>query len=79
MKACFDMGNNNDFVFFMTFSYCRYLAPMIARRRTPSIQEQYSRIGGGSPIKRWTHIQGQGMVKILDQISPDTGKLLDIL
>ncbi|CAF5054827.1 unnamed protein product, partial [Rotaria sp. Silwood1] len=30
------------------------LAPWIARRRTPSIQEQYAKIGGGSPIKMWT-------------------------
>ncbi|CAF3060296.1 unnamed protein product [Rotaria sp. Silwood2] len=48
------------------------LGPWIARRRTPSIQEQYARIGGGSPIKMWTDKQGQGMVKILDQISPST-------
>lgn len=51
----------------------RTLGPLIARRRTPSIQEQYAKIGGGSPIKMWTEKQGQGMVKILDQISPSTG------
>jgi ferrochelatase len=51
----------------------RTLGPLIARRRTPSIQEQYAKIGGGSPIKAWTEKQGQGMVKILDQISPSTG------
>ncbi|XP_065063801.1 ferrochelatase, mitochondrial-like isoform X2 [Rhopilema esculentum] len=50
----------------------KFLAPVIAKRRTPSIQEQYAKIGGGSPIKKWTHIQGEGMVKILDQISPGT-------
>ncbi|KAJ8313417.1 hypothetical protein KUTeg_009045 [Tegillarca granosa] len=48
------------------------LAPAIAKRRTPKIQEQYSKIGGGSPIKKWTEIQGQGMVDILDKISPET-------
>jgi len=48
------------------------LAPFIARRRTPKIQEQYSRIGGGSPIKMWTEKQGEAMVKFLDQISPKT-------
>ncbi|CAF0845537.1 unnamed protein product [Rotaria sordida] len=48
------------------------LGPLIARRRTPSIQEQYAKIGGGSPIKMWTEKQGQGMIKILDQISPST-------
>lgn len=53
--------------------FIRTLGPLIARRRTSSIQEQYSRIGGGSPIKMWTTKQGEGMVKILDQISPSTG------
>ncbi|ESO98047.1 hypothetical protein LOTGIDRAFT_174413 [Lottia gigantea] len=48
------------------------LAPMIAKRRTPSIQTQYQKIGGGSPIKKWTELQGQGMVEILDKISPAT-------
>ncbi|KAF7649187.1 hypothetical protein LDENG_00145690 [Lucifuga dentata] len=50
------------------------LGPFIARRRTPKIQEQYNRIGGGSPIKRWTSMQGEGMVKLLDQMSPETGE-----
>lgn len=49
------------------------LAPFIAKRRTPRIQEQYSRIGGGSPIKKWTAVQGEGMVKLLDSMSPQTG------
>ncbi|GCC30505.1 hypothetical protein chiPu_0008956 [Chiloscyllium punctatum] len=48
------------------------LAPFIAKRRTPKIQEQYHRIGGGSPIKMWTAKQGDGMVKLLDELSPET-------
>ncbi|XP_038079050.1 ferrochelatase, mitochondrial-like isoform X2 [Patiria miniata] len=48
------------------------LAPFIAKRRTPKIQEQYKKIGGGSPIKMWTNKQGQALVKLLDKISPDT-------
>ncbi|XP_019960916.1 ferrochelatase, mitochondrial isoform X1 [Paralichthys olivaceus] len=48
------------------------LGPFIAKRRTPKIQEQYSKIGGGSPIKRWTSMQGEGMVKLLDEMSPET-------
>ena len=48
------------------------LAPFIARRRTPKIEEQYAEIGGGSPITYWTQKQGEGMVKILDEISPET-------
>ncbi|XP_029371201.1 ferrochelatase, mitochondrial isoform X1 [Echeneis naucrates] len=48
------------------------LGPFIAKRRTPKIQEQYSKIGGGSPIKHWTSMQGEGMVKLLDKMSPET-------
>ncbi|XP_053379818.1 ferrochelatase, mitochondrial-like [Mercenaria mercenaria] len=48
------------------------LGPAIANRRTPSIQKQYHEIGGGSPIKKWTTLQGQGMIEILDKISPET-------
>ncbi|KAM9794018.1 ferrochelatase, mitochondrial isoform X1 [Syngnathus typhle] len=48
------------------------LGPFIAKRRTPKIQEQYSKIGGGSPIKRWTAMQGEGMVKLLDEMCPET-------
>jgi len=48
------------------------MAPLIARRRTPKIEEQYAKIGGGSPILKWTREQGSGMVKILDELSPST-------
>ncbi|KAK2167496.1 hypothetical protein LSH36_27g09111 [Paralvinella palmiformis] len=48
------------------------LAELVARRRTPKIQEQYRKIGGGSPIKKWTTTQGEGMIRILDKISPET-------
>lgn len=48
------------------------LGPFIANRRTPKIQEQYAEIGGGSPIGKWTKIQGEGMVKLLDELSPET-------
>lgn len=49
------------------------LAPWIAKRRTPVIQERYKEIGGGSPIRMWTDKQGEGMVKLLDSLSPETG------
>ncbi|SCV71806.1 BQ2448_4500 [Microbotryum intermedium] len=49
-----------------------YLAPLIAKRRTPKIEAQYAAIGGGSPILKWTRIQGEGMAKLLDELSPDT-------
>lgn len=54
-------------------SFHSKLGPFIAKRRTPKIQEQYSKIGGGSPIKHWTSMQGEGMVKLLDEMSPETG------
>lgn len=49
-----------------------HLAPLIAKRRTPGIQAQYAKIGGGSPLKRWTELQGRGMVDILDKVSPES-------
>lgn len=50
----------------------KYLGPLIARRRTPKIQKQYSDIGGGSPIRKWSEYQCEEMCKILDEISPET-------
>jgi ferrochelatase len=49
-----------------------YSAPLIAKRRTPKIEEQYAKIGGGSPILKWTREQGEGMVRLLDELSPET-------
>jgi len=48
------------------------LGPLISSRRTPAITEQYRSIGGRSPIRTWTEEQGRGMVKRLDEISPET-------
>ena len=48
------------------------LAPLIAKRRTPKIEEQYSAIGGGSPILRYTQLQGEEMCKLLDELHPET-------
>ena len=56
----------------------RRLAQWIAKRRAPKIMEHYREIGGGSPIRKWTEVQGAEMVKILDNISPATG-LTDLL
>ena len=58
---------------FSRFTVNSTLGPVIAKRRTPSIIEQYKEIGGGSPILKWTNIQGEGMCKILDKISPESG------
>ncbi|EJD48821.1 ferrochelatase [Auricularia subglabra TFB-10046 SS5] len=50
----------------------RVLAPIIAHRRSPSIVEQYARIGGGSPILRHTQRQGELMCALLDELRPQT-------
>jgi len=50
----------------------RFLAPIIARRRTPQIEKQYSEIGGGSPILRWSQTQGVGMAALLDELNPES-------
>jgi ferrochelatase len=38
---------------------------VIARARTREVQENYRKIGGGSPIVRWTTLQGEGLVQRL--------------
>ncbi|THH16019.1 hypothetical protein EW146_g4557 [Bondarzewia mesenterica] len=48
------------------------LAPLIAKRRTPKIEAQYTAIGGGSPILRYTEFQGKGMATLLDELHPET-------
>lgn len=50
----------------------RFLAPVIARRRTPQIEQQYTDIGGGSPILRYTQLQGEGLACLLDELHPET-------
>jgi len=49
-----------------------FLGKWLASRRTPSIQEKYAEIGGGSPIFKWTDKQGSLMCKKLDELSPGT-------
>jgi len=50
----------------------QWLGPFIARRRAPKVRGLYTKIGGGSPILRYTRAQGEGMVARLDRLSPDT-------
>jgi ferrochelatase len=49
-----------------------WLGPFIARRRAPKVRALYDKIGGGSPILRYTRAQGQGMVERLARLSPET-------
>lgn len=48
------------------------LGPLVAKRRTPKVTRLYESIGGGSPIKKWSTLQGTAMIDKLDQISPHT-------
>src|SRR5690625_110649 len=50
----------------------KYLGPFIARRRTKPVQKLYEGIGGGSPLLHWTTVQGEGMCRRLDVLSPET-------
>ena len=50
----------------------KYLGPLIAKRRAPSVIEKYNEIGGGSPISQWTQKQGDLMCKELDTKSPES-------
>jgi ferrochelatase len=44
---------------------------MIAWKRTKEAQENYRKIGGGSPIVRWTTLQGRGLVARLRERGHD--------
>ncbi|KAF6213102.1 hypothetical protein GE061_010817 [Apolygus lucorum] len=48
------------------------LGPYIAKRRTAEVQKKYSEIGGGSPIYKWTNLQGELLCNKLDILSPAT-------
>ncbi|KAK6639217.1 hypothetical protein RUM43_007487 [Polyplax serrata] len=52
--------------------YQSFLAPYIAKRRTPEVKKKYSEIGGGSPILKWTELQGALLCKKLDEVCPDS-------
>jgi len=47
----------------------KYTAPLMAHRRTPKVEHHYSEIGGGSPIKKWTTIQGKMLEERLNNNS----------
>jgi ferrochelatase len=45
-------------------------ARFIASRRTPSVQENYKLIGGGSPLLKWTEAQAKQLTSLLSAASP---------
>jgi len=48
------------------------IAKFITWRRTPMIEKYYKRIGGGSPIRKWSEFQAEKACQRLDEISPET-------
>ncbi|XP_077284175.1 ferrochelatase, mitochondrial [Arctopsyche grandis] len=48
------------------------LGPWIAQRRTEEVKKKYEEIGGGSPILKWTKIQGEALCQRLDKVCPET-------
>ncbi|PVU95659.1 hypothetical protein BB561_001679 [Smittium simulii] len=48
------------------------LGKFIANRRTSKVQAEYNLIGGGSPIEKWTRLQGKQLIDKLDVMSPET-------
>ncbi|KAJ3815896.1 hypothetical protein EV368DRAFT_34538 [Lentinula lateritia] len=64
-----NLFSDNDLI---PLPFQSFIAPYIARRRTPMIEQQYAAIGGGSPILKYTQTQGEGMAKLLDELHPET-------
>jgi len=56
----------------ISMPFQKWLGPLAARARTPGVRKLYAAIGGGSPIHSWTTKQGNGMTKLLDELSPET-------
>jgi ferrochelatase len=48
-----------------------FIGRMIAWKRTREVQENYAKIGGGSPIVRWTTLQGRGIADRLRERGHD--------
>jgi ferrochelatase len=48
-----------------------FIGRMIAIKRTKEVQENYHKIGGGSPIVCWSTLQGEGIVSRLRQRGHD--------
>ncbi|XP_033929546.1 ferrochelatase, mitochondrial-like isoform X2 [Melopsittacus undulatus] len=50
----------------------RCLSRCLSRLRSARVQQQYQRIGGGSPIRHWTEVQGEAVVELLDRMCPES-------
>lgn len=50
----------------------KIMGTVIAKMRTPKIEQRYDEIGGGSPIRKWSEYQCSKVCERLDKISPST-------
>ncbi|KTW30579.1 ferrochelatase [Pneumocystis carinii B80] len=50
----------------------KWLGSLIAKLRTPKVLNYYKKIGGKSPIYRWSRLQAEEVCKILDKTCPKT-------
>lgn len=66
----FRLFSDNDLIPLGPFQ--NILAKFITWRRTPMIEKYYARIGGGSPIRKWSEFQAKKACERLDEISPNT-------
>lgn len=66
----FRLFSDNDLIPLGPFQ--NILAKFITWRRTPMIEKYYERIGGGSPIRKWSEYQAEKVCQRLDKISPAT-------
>ena len=75
-SCCTILSNLRRHLLLAFAHFIAFVSPVtLVYRRTPKIQDQYAKIGGGSPIRMWTEIQGERMCKLLDELSPETGML----
>ncbi|KAJ3312531.1 hypothetical protein HDU76_002857 [Blyttiomyces sp. JEL0837] len=65
----FNLFSDKDLI---PIPFQKYLAPWISKRRTPKIQDQYAKIGGGSPIHHWTRRQGVLLEQLMDKLRPES-------
>ncbi|VEN35368.1 unnamed protein product [Callosobruchus maculatus] len=63
---------DTDMIQFPAFIPQHRFGPWIAKRRAPKVAKKYEEIGGGSPILKWTRLQGKLLCDQLDKKSPES-------
>lgn len=66
----FRLFSDGDIIPFGMLQYP--LARFITYRRTPMVELNYSEIGGGSPIRKWSEYQARRVCERLDEIRPES-------